>query len=44
MSPGETGAALTSLVGCGVAGLLWPGIAWVATGQASAYYLSLIHI
>ena len=38
MSPGETGAALTSLVGCGVAGLLWPGIAWVATGQASAYF------
>jgi hypothetical protein len=37
MSSGEIGAALTSLVGCGVAGLLWPGIAWIATGQMSAY-------
>ncbi len=34
---GERVAALTSLVGCGVAGLLWPGIAWLATGERSAY-------
>ena len=37
MTAGESGAAIASLVGCGLAGLLWPGIAWVATGQASAY-------
>lgn len=34
---GERVAALASLVGCGVAGLLWPGIAWLATGERSAY-------
>jgi len=35
--PGEGAAALTSVVGCAVAGLLWPAIAWAATGEPSAY-------
>ena len=35
--PGEARATLASLAGCGVAGLLWPGIAWVATGERTAY-------
>ncbi len=37
MARREVGAALASLVGCGLAGLLWPGIAWLGTGERSAY-------
>ncbi|ADU49104.1 hypothetical protein [Intrasporangium calvum] len=33
----EYAAGLASLVGCGVAGLLWPAIAWWGTGDRSAY-------
>ncbi|MDQ6715003.1 MAG: hypothetical protein M3Z83_02705 [Actinomycetota bacterium] len=35
--PGEGAAAVAALAGCGVAGLLWPLIAWRATGQSNAY-------
>lgn len=28
---------LAALVGCGLAGLIWPGIAWFVTGERSAY-------
>jgi hypothetical protein len=34
---GETLSALAALVGCGVAGLLWPAIAWLGTGRFTAY-------
>ena len=34
---GEYAAGLASLVACGVAGFLWPAIAWGATGERSAY-------
>ncbi len=33
----EYGAMLGSLVGCGVAGLLWPAVAWARTGSPTAY-------
>ncbi|HET6667661.1 MAG TPA: hypothetical protein VFG98_10310, partial [Intrasporangium sp.] len=33
----EYAAGLASLVACGVAGLLWPAIAWWSTGERSAY-------
>ncbi|MDC5697758.1 hypothetical protein OO014_10840 [Intrasporangium calvum] len=33
----EYAAGLASLVGCGIAGLLWPAIAWWGTGERSAY-------
>ena len=33
----EYAAGLASLVACGVAGFLWPAIAWGATGERSAY-------
>jgi hypothetical protein len=33
----EVGSGLTAIAGCGVAGLLWPAIAWVGTGQSDAY-------
>ncbi len=33
----EYAAGLASLVACGVAGLLWPVIAWLVTGERSAY-------
>lgn len=33
----EYGAMLASLVGCGVAGLLWPAVAWARTGRLTAY-------
>ncbi|MDN5766913.1 MAG: hypothetical protein L0H96_13465 [Humibacillus sp.] len=33
----EYGAMLASLVGCGVAGLLWPAVAWARTGSSTAY-------
>lgn len=35
--PGEYAAGLASLVGCAVAGFLWPVIAWWGTGESSAY-------
>jgi hypothetical protein len=34
---GTYASMLASLVGCGVAGLLWPAIAWWRTGSRSAY-------
>ncbi|MFC7595196.1 hypothetical protein ACFQU3_07775 [Terrabacter sp. GCM10028922] len=34
---GTYAAMLAALVGCGVAGLLWPAIAWWRTGVSSAY-------
>lgn len=37
ISRGEYAAMLAALAGCGVAGLLWPVIAWRATGVGSAY-------
>lgn len=37
ISRGEGLRALAALVGCGVAGLLWPAIAWLATGEPGAY-------
>ncbi len=33
----EAASALAALVGCGVAGLLWPAIAWLGTGERNAY-------
>ena len=33
----EYAAGLASLVGCGVAGLLWPAVAWLGTGERGAY-------
>lgn len=33
----EYAAGLASLVACGVAGFLWPAIAWWATGERGAY-------
>ena len=35
--PGEALSGLAALAGCGVAGLLWPAIAWWVTGQRDAY-------
>ena len=37
ISWGTYAAMLAALVGCGVAGLLWPAIAWWRTGVSSAY-------
>lgn len=37
LARGEVAAMLAALVGCGLAGLIWPGIAWLVTGQRSAY-------
>ncbi|MEO7060802.1 MAG: hypothetical protein ABI083_13870 [Lapillicoccus sp.] len=34
---GEGASGLAALAGCGVAGLLWPVIAWRATGRSDAY-------
>lgn len=34
---GEYASMVAALVGCGVAGLLWPAIAWWGTGVPSAY-------
>jgi hypothetical protein len=33
----ETLSGLAALVGCGVAGLLWPMLAWLGTGRFTAY-------
>lgn len=38
---GEGAKALASLVGCGVAGLLWPSIAWLGTGVPDAYFQTM---
>lgn len=37
ISVGEGLSGLAALAGCGVAGLLWPAIAWWVTGQSNAY-------
>ena len=37
VSPREYAGMAAALVGCGLAGLLWPGIAWLRTGRADAY-------
>lgn len=37
ITSGTYAAMLAALVGCGVAGLLWPAIAWWRTGVSSAY-------
>jgi len=37
VSPGEYAAMAAALVGCGVAGFLWPALAWWRTGISSAY-------
>jgi hypothetical protein len=37
ISKGTYAAMVAALVGCGVAGLLWPAIAWWRTGVRSAY-------
>ncbi|NUR16573.1 MAG: hypothetical protein HOQ13_09710, partial [Dermatophilaceae bacterium] len=37
ISTGTYASMVASLVGCGVAGLLWPAIAWWRTGSRSAY-------
>jgi hypothetical protein len=37
ISRGEYGSMAAALVACGVAGLLWPAIAWWRTGVPSAY-------
>lgn len=37
LTAGTYAAMLAALVGCGVAGLLWPAIAWWRTGVRSAY-------
>ena len=37
VSPGEYAAMAASLVGCGLAGLVWPTIAWLRTGVPDAY-------
>jgi hypothetical protein len=34
---GTYASMLAALVGCGVAGLLWPAVAWARTGSRSAY-------
>lgn len=33
----EGWSALAALLGCGVAGLLWPALAWAGTGRPTAY-------
>lgn len=33
----EAWSALAALLGCGVAGLLWPAVAWAGTGRITAY-------
>jgi len=33
----ESGSAVAALAGCGVAGLLWPTVAWAVTGRGNAY-------
>ena len=38
---GEGAKALASLVGCGVAGLLWPSIAWLGTGVPDAFFQTM---
>lgn len=37
ISRGEGVSALAALAGCGVSGLLWPGIAAIGTGRSDAY-------
>ena len=37
IATGTYASMVASLVGCGVAGLLWPAIAWWRTGSRSAY-------
>ncbi|MDQ2758664.1 MAG: hypothetical protein M3Y71_19245 [Actinomycetota bacterium] len=37
LGPREVGSGLAALAGCGVAGLLWPVIAWWGTGRYDAY-------
>lgn len=34
---GEARSVLVALIGCGIAGLLWPAIAWLGTGRLTAY-------
>ena len=34
----EALSAVAALLGCGVAGLLWPTIAWLGTGEPMAYF------
>ncbi|AKT52686.1 hypothetical protein ADJ73_08675 [Arsenicicoccus sp. oral taxon 190] len=34
---GEWAAMLATLVGCGVAGLVWPAVVWAATGSRTGY-------
>ncbi len=37
LGPREAASALAALVGCGVAGLTWPVLAWLGTGRLTAY-------
>ena len=32
---------LAALLGCAVAGLLWPAIAWLGTGEPGAYFSTM---
>ena len=41
VSPGEAGSMLAALLGCAVAGLLWPAIAWLGTGEPGAYFSTM---
>lgn len=37
LHPGDYLAMGAALVGCGLAGLVWPAVAWLRTGRADAY-------
>lgn len=41
VSPGEYARMAASLLGCGLAGLVWPTIAWLRTGVPDAYTLTM---
>lgn len=37
----EAGSMLAALLGCAVAGLLWPALAWRGTGEPGAYFSTM---
>ncbi|GGK65653.1 hypothetical protein [Ornithinimicrobium pekingense] len=41
VSPGEYARMASALVGCGLAGLVWPAVAWARTGVPDAYTVTM---
>lgn len=41
LARGEIAAMLTSLVACGVSGLLWPAVVWIGTSRVDAYTVTM---